>query len=89
MKTIAEIREITQSAIEEREKKCIEACTTFIEDVIEPNILIRAKNGYVCTFIDSSSLVLSQVSHIIDIYEAKGYKVKYNSMDEEIEIRWE
>jgi hypothetical protein len=88
MKTIAEIRAITQIAIEEKERKSIEACIKFIENVIEPNILLRAKNGYKFTFIDTKSLNLSQVYHIIDIYEEKGYKTKYLGVDDEIEICW-
>ena len=88
MKTIEEIREITKNAIEEREAKSAEACAKFIEDVIEPNILLRAKNGFRYTSIASNSLTLSQVHRIIDIYEEKGYKVEYCPTTDNIEICW-
>ena len=89
MKTIAEIRAITRIAIEEKEKKSIEACAKFIEKVIEPNILLRAKNRYEFTIIDTKSLNLSQIYRIIDIYKEKGYKTKYLGVDDEIEICWD
>ena len=89
MKTIEEIKEITRNAIEEREAKSIEACAKIIEDVIEPNILLRAKNGFRCTAIDSNTMTLSQINRIIGIYEEKGYEVKYCTTTDNIEIRWD
>ena len=88
MKTIVEIRAITRIAAEERERKSIEACVKFIENVVEPNILAKAKNGYAYTNIDTNSLNLSQIYRIIDIYEEKGYKAKYLGLDDKIEICW-
>ena len=88
MKTIAEIREITQNAIEERKAKSIEACAKIIEDVIEPKILLRAKNGFRCTAIDSNTMTLSQINRIIGIYKEKGYEVKYCAITDNIEIYW-
>lgn len=89
MKTIEEIREITKNTIEEREKKSIEACTNFIENIIEPNILAEAKRGYVRTFVRTNSLISSEIDYIISVYEKKGYKVKYSAFVDDIEICWE
>lgn len=89
MKTIAEIRAITRIATEERERKSIEACAKFVENIIEPSILAKAKNGYAFTTIDTNSLNLSQIYRIIDIYEEKGYKAKYLGVDDKIEICWD
>lgn len=88
MRTIEEIREITENAIEEKTEKLIEACKNFIEDIIEPNILERAKNGYTSTLIDSTSLSSLQINYIINIYEENGYKVRYTELSQNIEIRW-
>lgn len=88
MRTIEEIRAITQTTIEEREKESIKACTKIIEDVIEPNILARAKKGFIRAHIDSRSLNSSQIDYIMGIYEKKGYKVDYLGANDKIEICW-
>ena len=89
MRTIEEIRAITQTTIEEREKESTKACTKIIEDVIEPNILTRAKKGFIRAHIDSRSLNSSQIDYIMGVYEEKGYKVEYRVVDDKIEIRWD
>lgn len=88
MKTIEEIRAITQNIIEEREKELIEVCLRFIEDIIEPSILAEAKKGYGRAFIRTNSLVSSQIDYIIGVYVEKGYKVKYSAYVDDIEICW-
>jgi hypothetical protein len=88
MRTIEEIRAITQNTIKERERKSIEACTKFIEDTIEPNILAKAKNGFTYVYIYENSLSLLQINYIINIYEEKGYKVKYVNSIDTFEIYW-
>lgn len=88
MKTIEEIRAIIQNTIEEREKEFVDVCTKFIEDVIEPKILAEAKKGYERAFVRTNRLNPSQIDYVINIYEEKGYKVKYSAYVDDIEICW-
>lgn len=88
MKTIAEIRAITENTLKERENEYIEACTKFIENTVEPNILAHAKNGYVYTFIAAGSLSLSQIDYIMGVYAKEGYKVRYAELSDDIVISW-